>query len=148
MKKIFMYGHGGSENHGCEAIVRSTIQLLGDHQYCLISSNPDEDFKYGLDQLCGIIPEKNSIHKNNPEFVKALIKLKLKKDYVSMDKLQYKDSFGKMKHRDIALSIGGDNYCYADNGRNVAVEDISISDQGIPLQDRSCFFHIYSFRIQ
>ena len=26
--KVVMYVHGGSKNHGCEAIVRSTAQLL------------------------------------------------------------------------------------------------------------------------
>ena len=30
MSKIFMYAHGGSENHGCEAIVRSTYDMLDD----------------------------------------------------------------------------------------------------------------------
>ena len=26
MNKIYMYAHGGSGNHGCEAIVRSTLK--------------------------------------------------------------------------------------------------------------------------
>lgn len=28
MKKFFLYGHNGSGNHGCEAIVRSTCKIL------------------------------------------------------------------------------------------------------------------------
>ena len=28
MSRIFLYAHGGSGNHGCEAIVRSTIKIL------------------------------------------------------------------------------------------------------------------------
>ena len=28
MNKIILYAHGGSENHGCEAIIRSTASLL------------------------------------------------------------------------------------------------------------------------
>mgnify|MGYP000747910107 CR=1 FL=1 len=28
--KIVLYGNGGSGNHGCEAIVRSTLDLLKD----------------------------------------------------------------------------------------------------------------------
>ena len=125
MSRIFMYGHGGSENHGCEAIVRSTVQLLGDNEFFLISSNPDEDKKYGINQLCEIIPEKNKIHKNDFDFIKALVKLKLKNDFVSMDRLLYKDSFGKIKPGDIALSIGGDNYCYADVNRYIMLHDLA-----------------------
>ena len=124
MSRIFMYGHGGSENHGCEAIVRSTVQLLGDNEFFLISSNPDEDKKYGINQLCEIIPEKNKIHKNDFDFSKALVKLKLKNDFVSMDRLLYKDSFGKIKPGDIALSIGGDNTCYADVNRYIMLHDL------------------------
>ena len=30
---IILYGHGGSRNHGCEAIVRSTIGMLGNEKY-------------------------------------------------------------------------------------------------------------------
>ena len=30
MSNIYLYAHGGSENHGCEAIVRSTLDLLKD----------------------------------------------------------------------------------------------------------------------
>ena len=30
MSNIYLYAHGGSGNHGCEAIVRSTLDLLKD----------------------------------------------------------------------------------------------------------------------
>ena len=46
MGKIWMYAHGGSGNHGCEAIVRSTYDILNDlfpHKMMLISSKPNED---------------------------------------------------------------------------------------------------------
>ena len=46
---IVLYGHGGSRNHGCEAIVRSTIMLLGEqHNYTLLSERPEEDIEYGI----------------------------------------------------------------------------------------------------
>ena len=43
--KIYMYAHGGSGNHGCEAIVRSTSKILKELGYerpILISANPAE----------------------------------------------------------------------------------------------------------
>ena len=47
MKKFFLYGHNGSGNHGCEAIVRSTCKILreefGDVDITLASGNTNED---------------------------------------------------------------------------------------------------------
>lgn len=127
MTKIIMYGHGGSENHGCEAIVRSTVKLLGNNNdYLLFSANPLEDIRYHLDELCKIVPEKNRIHKNSFRFYKAFIDLKVKNDYRSMDKMIYTDAFDMINKGDIALSIGGDNYCYADVERYILMHDLAI----------------------
>ena len=55
MAKIYMYAHGGSGNHGCEAIVRSTCDMLNNplwDEILLISSKTEEDIKYGLDKIC------------------------------------------------------------------------------------------------
>ena len=53
--RIVLYGNGGSGNHGCEAIVRGTIQLCGEKNvYTLMSETPEEDYKYGLDQIATI----------------------------------------------------------------------------------------------
>ena len=42
-----MYAHGGSGNHGCEAIVRSTLKILNDVNVKkeLFSTKPEEDQK-------------------------------------------------------------------------------------------------------
>ena len=50
---INFYLHAGSDNHGCEAIVRSTTEML-DEVYKLYSLNPDKDIKYGIDKICEI----------------------------------------------------------------------------------------------
>ena len=54
--KIALYAHGGSANHGCEALVRSTIKVLGRdaHHFCVLSEKPAEDLQYGLDLLISI----------------------------------------------------------------------------------------------
>jgi hypothetical protein len=49
--KVVMFAHAGSGNHGCEAIVRSTCDILGDNDYHLESSGWEEDQKFGLDKL-------------------------------------------------------------------------------------------------
>ena len=55
MKKIIMYGHGGSGNHGCEAIVRSTAAMFPDRRLTLMSRAPEEDRSNGIYKLCDIM---------------------------------------------------------------------------------------------
>ena len=113
MPNIFLYAHGGSGNHGCEAIVRSTVKILQDNPLFLISSNPEEDEKYGVGELVSLIRDIAPIQKKSAAFLYAYIALKFRKNFIPMEKLQYKNAFDRMKKGDIALSIGGDNYCYA-----------------------------------
>lgn len=124
MSRLFLYAHGGSGNHGCEAIVRSTAKILG-IKPILISSNPEEDRYYGLHEFCNVTKDVNdAFSKFSLDFIKAYVSLKLCKDYVPMDKLRYKDSFSSIKKGDLALSIGGDNYCYADVGKYIMLHDM------------------------
>lgn len=125
MPRIFLYAHGGSGNHGCEAIVRSTAELLSDYEITLISSRPEEDRQYGLDQICRIVKDRSDVlRKCTPDFLFAYIALKLHGDYVPMDKLWYADAFSDIQEGDIALSIGGDNYCYADVSKYIMLHDM------------------------
>lgn len=123
MTKIFLYAHGGSGNHGCEAIVRSTVKILDKSDVTLISSNPEQDIQYGIGNLCNVIKDTAPVKKDF-DFIKAYFALKLKHDYLPLDKLEYKKSFSQIKISDIALSIGGDNYCYADVKKYVMLQDI------------------------
>ena len=82
MAKIYMYAHGGSGNHGCEAIVRSTCDMLNNplwDEILLISSKTEEDIKYGLDKICTIKKDVQSYSKITLPFIRAYIALKLKK---------------------------------------------------------------------
>lgn len=127
MKNVFLYAHGGSGNHGCEAIVRSTLGILQckDRSNCtLISKVPEEDAKYGIDQLCTIIQEQEPYSRLTLDFAKAYLHLKITHDYVPLDKLYYKKAFDHIRAGDIALSIGGDNYCYADVKRYTMMHDM------------------------
>ena len=51
---INLYSHGGSGNHGCEAIVRSTIKVLNENSVNVFSHNVDQDVKYGIDDICNL----------------------------------------------------------------------------------------------
>ena len=127
MSNIYLYAHGGSGNHGCEAIVRSTLDLLKDTPFekkILISSRPNEDIKYGINELCEIEKDIMPYSKNSIEFVRAYLQLKLKNNYIPLDKLDYKKTFDHIQSGDIALSIGGDNYCYADIEKYIMLHEM------------------------
>lgn len=129
MKKIFLYGHGGSGNHGCEAIVRSTVQIIRqitEIPTFLISSNPEEDENYGVNKLCSLIREKNTFSKWSLEFLSAYLNLKFRKEYIPMDKLEYEKAFNYVEEGDLAFAIGGDNYCYKDVERHIMMHEMML----------------------
>ena len=116
MKKFFLYGHNGSGNHGCEAIVRSTCKILregfGDIDITLASGNTNEDREYELDKLTSLINEKNTVSKLSLPYINAYLNIKLKKNGLESEKLAYRKTFYNVEKDTIAFSIGGDNYCY------------------------------------
>lgn len=114
---ILFYGNGGAGNHGCEAIVRGTVELLGNiNKYLIHSDTPNEDIQYGLSDLAEITPAVSKrVH--DLHFLLAYSKLKLTGNYVDMDGLYYLPAIKKLKREvNIALSVGGDNYCYGGTG--------------------------------
>lgn len=116
MKKFFLYGHNGSGNHGCEAIVRSTCKILreefGDVDITLASGNTNEDREYELDKVTSLVNEKNTVSKLSLPYINAYLNLKLKKEGLEAEKLAYRKTFYNVDKDTIAFSIGGDNYCY------------------------------------
>lgn len=115
MKHYILYSHDGSGNHGCEALVRTTIELLKDNNsnFTLSSTRPEEDIRYGINPLCDIkkIHSKSDTIRRDLGFLKAYYDLKVKTDWKSMENLSELQAFNARKG-DIALSIGGDSYCY------------------------------------
>lgn len=61
--RIVMYGNGSCGNHGCEAIVRGTIQLLGENKYTVLSESCEEDTRYGLHAITDVFPAKENCRK-------------------------------------------------------------------------------------
>lgn len=115
MRDIVLYSHSGSKNHGCEAIVRGTAKILdGMGRISLLSHEKDEDLLYKIDEIVDVKQGKFPINKKSLDFLKAYMALKLKKDTSKMDVLQFKDGLNAIKEDSIAISIGGDTYCYSD----------------------------------
>lgn len=110
MSKIYLYYHGGSENHGCEAIVRSTAKILGDDLY-LATSNIESDKKYALDQIVTLIDDSQCKLNRIQNLISAIYFKLTHSDYY-YTYFRHKKFFDIVKKGDICLSIGGDNYCY------------------------------------
>ena len=109
--KVLLFPHGGSGNHGCEAIVRSTQKILA-AETLLFSSNVMEDKEAGLDKLCLVIPERDKLSRASFSYWKAFWKYHIQKDREAFDKAVYSSIISAAREVDFALSIGGDNYCY------------------------------------
>lgn len=111
--KLLLYPHGGSGNHGCEAIVRSTLKLTG-ARVTLASSAPDQDRCYGLDTECRVIDARKPLDRISPAFWRSSVRRRLLGDRDALDKLAFRPLLRAADECDRALSIGGDNYCYGE----------------------------------
>mgnify|MGYP005768884297 FL=1 len=110
MQRIILYGHSGSGNHGCEAIIRSTFKILG--QKCRVFSNHcEQDIKYGIDKE---LLSKFSINipiKSLRRYFFAVYSRIFKKSMLRY-KYLYKPFTISLSSQNIYLSVGGDHYCY------------------------------------
>ena len=130
--RIGLYAHGGSGNHGCEALVRSTMRLLGDHDYTLFSERPEEDIHYGLEGLSHIIPTQVNLPTGIGHIVYAL-KMRLRQDDEIYWRMRYRGLEKKVSGLDVALAIGGDNYCYNGFSERFSILNRMMVRKGIPI---------------
>lgn len=109
--KLLLYPHGGSGNHGCEAIVRST-RTLTKADITLMSSCVEEDLAYGLGNVCLCLPDSVPMKKTSLLYAKAVAERYLFGNANSYDLAHFSPIFRNARKADLVLSIGGDNYCY------------------------------------
>ncbi len=115
--KIMMFAHDGSLNRGCEAIVRSSTDILkerihGAHIY-LASAKPETD--RGITRLDGIYDGGAlPLRKYSVDWFISSFKVKLFQDEsYALGKIHH-NIIKNIKDMDVCLSIGGDNYCYGE----------------------------------
>lgn len=109
MKKFLLYGHGGAYNHGAEAILKTTIagiRSLKNESYILLSSHfPEQDQEFGIMPDCFLERDRYYADKEKQESMQGLA-------VGRYDKEIYRTTIEAMDSDTIALSVGGDNYCY------------------------------------
>lgn len=149
-RPIILYMHAGSGNHGCEAIVDSTVRLIHKlriEQGCdmettpvpvVISNNAEEDRRYILGDLekqglC-ILADERHIDKDFFAHVLYYGWRKITGDRQSFMRYRFRDAYKEYvkeynrceisehdapedpglatNNTPLAISIGGDNYCY------------------------------------
>lgn len=134
---IGMYAHGSSYNHGCEAIVRSTTELLSlDKAHTILySDNLQGDLSFHLDE---IVTLKECIE--TPVSSSSLLGMRYRMQaHLAKDRdFAYQLHQGKHRYRYLlephkaALSIGGDNYCYRGGLPSLMIRNYWLHKKGIP----------------
>lgn len=108
-KKFLLYGHGGSHNHGAEAIIRTTVEIIKNNypnsKIILSTHFKEQDVEFGIDvdEYC----------ERDMYYVELAKSSHVKGKY---DNDIYKSTIDKIDKNTVCLSVGGDNYCY-DNWR-------------------------------
>lgn len=145
-EKIVLYMHAGSGNHGCEAIVNSLCHMLKEKPL-VITNSEKEDGKYSLappngDALCELAQER---HFSEHKLAHAMYYVwrKLTKDAESFIRYRYQAVFDRplskyagvrntrKEKAKLAVSIGGDNYCYDVMVKDLMLANRAFHDRGV-----------------
>lgn len=124
MSEIALYMHAGSGNHGCEAIVDSLVRMMPKDTFLLLSNCAAEDEKYMSHEVKErtTILEEQHIADHFVVHAAYYVRRKLTGDRESFLRYRYKPLIGENKP-ELAVSIGGDNYCYPS-----MVEDLKLAN--------------------
>lgn len=132
--KYFLFNHVGSLNHGCEAIVRGTVNII---------SNADRNAEFVLSSFApetdsGILEVEKRSFVTRPltAFEKLVSAFNVK--IMNSEEYALKKMYSEMKAQaqdcDICISIGGDTYCYGDNhGIQVFTRELKKSGKKVVL---------------
>jgi len=104
-----LYFHNGSNNHGCEAIIKSLVPLLNTNRdkVLLHTFRKNEDVYFDINKYTKFI-EEPTVSNPNEKIVFMGNCAFNEKD------MGLKQVIDKLNKDAIAISIGGDNYCYGE----------------------------------
>lgn len=128
MDQLVMYLHGGSGNHGCEAIVNSTCHMIEDIPKLLVTNSEEEDRTYSLEPLCDILQERK-IAEHFVVHVWYYVWRAVFRDPESFMRYRFRQVLGKNRSP-LYVSIGGDMYCYEASRREAIVANSTFNKAG------------------
>lgn len=126
--RLIMYLHGGSGNHGCEAIINSTCHMIEDIPKLLVTNSEKEDKFYSLASLCDILQERK-IAEHFFAHVWYYAWRLLFHDPESFMRYRFRDVLGKNR-APLYVSTGGDMYCYEISKKEAIVANSTFNRAG------------------
>ncbi|GAA4039702.1 polysaccharide pyruvyl transferase family protein [Flavobacterium chungnamense] len=115
--KILLFFHGGSLNRGCEAILRTAVDLIKAKNPNAIvnvaSFDAETDNEIPLIDTLYATPQNEISKYSISGFISAL-KIKFQNDETYYQRYKFKKIIDLIPEHDVFLSIGGDNYCYGE----------------------------------
>ncbi len=116
--KYLLFGHGGSGNHGCEAIIRSTLKMLEPGSEAdVYSADLERDIKHGITKFASF----HQLKKRKDSrfwFLLGRCIYKITGNYNFITKISLAEAL-KTKGS-VCMSVGGDNYCNTTPARHAS----------------------------
>lgn len=132
---LALYMHAGSGNHGCEAIADSLLRQIsrglgekvpgfttGSQLVTLVTNSAEQDRKYKVGSMAALAEEQH-ISEHFFAHTAYYIWRKITGDRESFQRYRFRPIMGADAPK-LAVSIGGDNYCYPE-----LVEDLILADR-------------------
>ena len=134
MKKVMLYEHGGSLNHGCEALVRTISAISKEKtgaQVTLCSYAPKEDHACNMQQAVDSIVQNDQVLRRfSPAWFVYQFDKRVTHSQALQDRfLTEKTCLRLAQDCDVSIAVGGDNYCY-NKGRQFWPTDRALKKQG------------------
>ncbi len=142
MKDILLYEHGGSLNHGCEALVRTIASIAKERagvSVTLSSYAPDEDRACGVDQVMDQLVQGDTVLRrwSFPWIMYQLDQRLFHSEALQDRFLVDRASLKRAKRSAAVVAVGGDNYCYR-KGVQFWPTDRALHRAGVPFMLWGC----------
>ena len=114
-QKILLYGVGTFKNKGVEAIINSTLNQIDKNKYEIAMAS--HDYTHNQNYYNDRVYKHIKHYKKNDELTEDEKKIEdqyksIPFDYNNFELLYQNDVVRELEKSDIAISVGGDNYCY------------------------------------
>lgn len=125
MNTVYLCGHTGSMNRGCEAIIRGTSEILksiGIDNIEVLTFDAKYDKMLGLDKEVRLTPypKKSFIIRLTGKLLRDILK-----NGTWGHKYSYKQLFKIISSNDILFNVGGDTYCYDTPYLSMALNELA-----------------------
>lgn len=113
--RVILFAHGGYENHGCEAIVLTTSQMvqkeLPEADIWVASLQKEKDERQAMPLISRYLAHP-TMKRWSPSWAFWHLMRNLQMAPLTIQAFLQKSITDQFDRQTIALSIGGDNYCY------------------------------------